>query len=163
MKQKNQEQVAMKAVKVVMQTKFVIMFIPNKYKSIILFFNQIRLKFKLFYRTKHTQFTSASFALPFILSKIDINVADLDTEISKLSYGVFLISLVGLLCFINVFGFMLTYIIIQRGDYENKYPKLKKIINYYKKTSLVFFVIEGLLCLTCLSLLTYFSFLLIWL
>lgn len=43
MKQKNQEQVAMKAVKVVMQTKFVIMFIPNKYKSIILFFNQIRL------------------------------------------------------------------------------------------------------------------------
>ena len=112
---------------------------------------------------KDTQFTSASFALPFILSKIDINVADLDTEISQISYGVFLISLVGLICFINVFGFMLTYIIIQRGNYKNKYPKLKKIINYYKNTTLVFFVVEGLLCLTCLSLLTIFSFLLIWL
>ena len=165
MMQINQEQPAVKVVKVVMQTNFVLMFFTNKNKSIILLFNKIRLNCQTFFFSaiKHTQFTSASFALPFILSKIDINVADLDTEISQISYGVFLISLVGLICFINVFGFMLTYIIIQRGNYENKYPKLKKIINYYKNTTLVFVVVEGLLCLTCLSLLTIFSFLLIWL
>ena len=47
--------------------------------------------------------------------------------------GIFILSLVALICFINVLGFIITYFFIQRGNSENKYPKLSKIINYYKK------------------------------
>ena len=107
---------------------------------------------------------SYSFALPFILSKIDINASDLDTVLTKFSYGVLIISIVGLLCFINVFGYTLTYVFIQKGlKYENKFPTfLKKIINYYKNATLLFIVLEGILCLVCLVLLVYFSLLILY-
>jgi hypothetical protein len=54
---------------------------------------------------------------------------------------------------------MIAYFIIQKKDYETKYPKFKKIINYYKKTSLVYAILEALLCFTCLFILSLFSFL----
>jgi len=67
------------------------------------------------------------------------------------------LSLVALICFINVLGFIITYFLIQQGNYENKYPKWSKIINYYKKSSLVYVSIEAFLCLICLLLLVFFS------
>ena len=70
--------------------------------------------------------TSYCFSLPFILSKINIDSVSLDTEEAKLAYGLLLISLVALFCFINVIGFILSYVLLQKGDYESKYPKLKK-------------------------------------
>ena len=110
------------------------------------------------------QHYSYSFALPFILSKIDINASNLDTVLTKFSYGVLIISIIALLCFINVFCYTLTYVFIQKGlKYENKFPTfLKKIINYYKNTTLLFIVLEGILCLICLVLLVYFSLLILY-
>ena len=74
----------------------------------------------------------------------------------------FLLSLVALICFINVVGFMITYILIQQGNYEIKYPKLKKILSYYQKTSLIYVSVEVFLCFICLILLVFFSFLLVY-
>ena len=115
-------------------------------------------------QTFHSRNYNYSFALPFILSKIDINPSDLDTILTKFSYGVLIINIIALLCFINVFCYTLTYVFIQKGlKYENKFPTfLKKIINYYKNTTLLFIVLEGILCLICLVLLVYFSLLILY-
>jgi len=101
------------------------------------------------------------FWFPFILTNSDMNVNDSDPIITQFAYGVFLISLVALFCFINILGYIISYYLIQKGNYELKYPKLKRLINYFKRVGLVYLIIEGLLCLTCLILLVVFSILFI--
>jgi len=95
------------------------------------------------------------FVFPFILSKLEIDVSDSSNVISQYSYGVFLLSLIALLSLINILGYMISYIIIQehKEKYELKYPRLKKIIQFYKKSSMVYVSIEIILCLLCLILL----------
>lgn len=101
------------------------------------------------------------FSFPFILTNLDINVNDSDHIITQLAYGVFLLTLVALFCFINILGYILSYYLIQNGNYEIKYPKIKILINYFKRISLIYLIIEGLLCLICLILLIIFSILFI--
>ena len=95
--------------------------------------------------------------LPFILSNLGLEESG--SSNSNINYGVFLLSLIALICFINVLGLLSVHILIQKKDYETKYPKFKKIINYYKNTSLVYVIIEALLCFICLFILILFSFL----
>ena len=115
--------------------------------------------FKLNRKIKRTQ--SFSF-VAFILSQFNLNVDETASNLTQFSYGIFLLSLVALICFINVLGFMITYILIQKGNYEQKYPKLSKFINYYKKSTLIYVSIEAFLCLVCLILLVSYSFLLVY-
>ena len=113
---------------------------------------------KLFLYKNNFLCESKSFSLPVIFSFLDIKISDNASTFTQYSYSVFILSIVGLFCFLNILGFLVTYILIQQGDYEKKYPKLKKIINYYKKSTLVYAIIETLLCLTCFLLLIFFSF-----
>lgn len=103
-----------------------------------------------------------SFSLPLILSNLNINVGNDDSNLVQLSYGVFLISLVALICFIKIIGYIIVYFLIQSSNYEIKYPRFSKYINRYKKVSLIYFAIEVLLCLICLLLLVFFSLLYIY-
>ena len=80
-----------------------------------------------------------SFLFAWILSNLDINVNSSNSDITQLAYGVFLLSLVAILCFLNIMGYLLAYYFVLKGNYESKYPKLAGIINYYKKINLVFF------------------------
>jgi len=57
---------------------------------------------------------SHSFIFPLFLSYFDINVNELNSNISQLSYGVFLLSFIGLLCIINIIGYVLSYYLIQQ-------------------------------------------------
>jgi hypothetical protein len=50
------------------------------------------------------------FSFPFILYNLDINVNDSDPTITQLAYGVFLLTLVTLFCFINIIGYFLLII-----------------------------------------------------
>jgi len=100
-----------------------------------------------------------SLFLPAILSYLDVNLPDNSSTIVELSYAVFLLSLIAFLCFINVLFFSVSYILVQKGNYELKYPKLKFFINYYKKTTLIYLFIEAILCSICLIILITFSFL----
>jgi hypothetical protein len=97
------------------------------------------------------------FSFPFIFYNLDINISDSDPMITQLAYGVFLLSLVAFFCLINILGYLLAYYLIQKGNYEVKYPKFARIINYYKKVNLFFLVIEAILCLTCLTILIFYS------
>ena len=100
-----------------------------------------------------------SFLFTWILTNLDINVNSTNSDVTQLAYGVFLLSLIALLCLINILGYFTAYYWVQKGNYEEKYPKLAKVINYYKKVNLVFLVIEVMLCLFSLSILVLFSFL----
>ena len=102
-----------------------------------------------------------SFLFTAILSKLDINLSDNASTFVNYSYGVFMLSLIALLCFINVLFYLFVYIIIQQKDYETKYPRLKRIINYYKNINLLVAIIESVLCLICLLILTLSSLILI--
>jgi hypothetical protein len=115
--------------------------------------------FKLNRNIKITQ----SFSLVgFILSQLNLNVDETASNLTQISYGFFLLSLIALICFLNVVGFMITYILIQQGNYEQKYPKLRRFINYYKNSTLLYVSIEAFFCLICLILIVLFSFLLVY-
>ena len=98
---------------------------------------------------------SKSFAFPVILSMIDINVEH--SSMTRLSFSIFVLSLISLLCFINVIVYMTGYVLIQKKDYENKYPKFSRLIRFYKNSSLVYVIIEGIICISCLLVLVVFS------
>lgn len=97
-----------------------------------------------------------AFILPWVIS--NINISESDSNMTQLSFGIFLLSFIGLICFINVLGCSITYYLIQKGNYETRYPQLSKFINYFKNSTLFFYVIEAFLCFTCLLLLSIFSF-----
>ena len=82
-----------------------------------------------------------SFSLAWILSNLDINISSSSPQLIQVSYGVFLISLIGLFCFINIIGYMIAYFLIQKVNYETKYPKLSKYINRYKYLILIYLII----------------------
>lgn len=98
-----------------------------------------------------------SFTLPFILSNLDINIPENASSLTNVSYGVFLLSLIALFCFINILGFFTAYILVLKGDYENKYPRLKRYINFYKKGTILSLTIEIIFCFISLLLLVVFS------
>jgi hypothetical protein len=103
-----------------------------------------------------------SFVFTAILSNLDLNIPDNASTLLGYSQGIFILILVVLLCFINVLAYLFFYIIIQKKkDYESKYPKLKKIINYYKNTNLIVAIIESILCLISLVIITFGSLLFI--
>jgi hypothetical protein len=97
---------------------------------------------------KHSLFFAA------ILSKLDININDNASTFLNYSYDVFLLSFIALLCFINVLIYLFVYIIIQKKDYESRYPRLKKYVNYYKNINLLVAIIESVLCFISLLMLT---------
>ncbi len=101
------------------------------------------------------------YSFPVILNNFSVSASDSDPVVSQLAYGVFLISLVALFCFINILGYIISYYLIQKGNYELKYHKLKRVINYFNRVTLAYFIIESFLCLTCLILLIIFSILFI--
>ena len=73
-------------------------------------------------------------------------------------FNVAIICLVIFLCFINVFGYLITLYFVQNQDLENKYPKFKGIIYYFKKSSWVWITIEGLIGFSGFIILIYLGF-----
>jgi hypothetical protein len=56
----------------------------------------------------------------------------------------FTLSLIVFICFINVFGYILSLYLISKYDIETKFPKLKRIIKYYEKSTHFFIILEVL-------------------
>ena len=70
------------------------------------------------------QLNNYSFYLPFILSKLDIEVSNTDSNIIQLSYAVLLLSVIALYCLFNIIGYMTANIIVKNSNYEEKFPRL---------------------------------------
>ena len=75
---------------------------------------------------------------------------DLVRNLVKFNYGLFLVSIVALFCLINIIGYILAYLLLQKVEYETKYPRLSKFINRYKNISYIYFSIDVIICLFCL-------------
>lgn len=119
-------------------------------KYIISIFKKVEIKTKLYNNLTINNY-KYGFLLPIILNYFNIEVPENAAPLIHFSFSVFTITTVCLLCFLNVTGFLTAIILIQKYDIENKfksYPKIIKIINYYKNTTLIFIIIEGLICLT---------------
>src|SRR5258708_36634541 len=101
------------------------------------------------------------YSFPVILNNFSVSASDSDPVVSQLAYGVFLISLVALFCFINILGYIISYYLFRKEIYELKYLNLKRVINYFNRKTLAYFIIESFLCLTFLIFLLLFSFLFI--
>jgi hypothetical protein len=102
-----------------------------------------------------------SYLFPIIMAKLNINLNDLES-ITQVFFAIFILSLIALLCFLNIVFNMIVYYIIQRGNYEDKYPRLKPFINFYKNTNIIYMSIEIFICLICLLALVIFSILFVY-
>ena len=64
-----------------------------------------------------------------ILNKLGIHVPEGSDVLTQYAFGVFILSLVALLAFINVLGYFLSLHLVQRYEVATKYPRLKFLIN----------------------------------
>ena len=80
------------------------------------------------------------------------------TPLVELGFNVAMICLIVLVCFINVFGYLIAFYLLEYYHIDNKFPKFKGIINYFKKSSWIFLIIEGLIGFAGLILLIYLGF-----
>lgn len=69
---------------------------------------------------------------------------------NKMLFGILVISIILLWCFISIVGYLLTLYIIKYTKLEEKYPKLKPFIVYFQTTNYVFIVIEIIIFISTL-------------
>lgn len=100
-----------------------------------------------------------SFLFTFILNKLDLNVTGESSSEAQFAFGILIMSLICLLSFINVTGYLFSFYLLNKYDVDIKYPKFKKIIHYYEKSSLFFVVLEGIMCVVFLLAIIYLSYL----
>ena len=91
-----------------------------------------------------------SFIIPFIFLKLGNEIpADVEPIITY-SFNMFILSLITLVCLINIIGYFISIYLINKYDVEKRYPKYIKIIRYFEKSQILFVIIEIIICLSCL-------------
>ena len=87
-----------------------------------------------------------SFIIPFIFLKLGNEIpADVEPIITY-SFNMFILSLITLVCLINIIGYFISIYLINKYDVENRYPKYIKIIRYFEKSQILFVIIEIIIC-----------------
>lgn len=105
---------------------------------------------ELFYTYSQNQEFKSSFLLPFILNTLGKEMPE-DAEVMvSYSFKMFIMSLIALSCFVNLVGYFSSLYLIHSYDIVNKYPRLSIIIKLYEKSTLLFIVVEILLCFAIL-------------
>ena len=98
-----------------------------------------------------------SFLFMFILESLNINIPDDASHHVQFAFGIFILSLICLINFINVVGYLTSIYLVTKYEVETKYHKLIKVIRYYERSSIFFVVIEGLTCVIFLLIIIIFS------
>lgn len=94
----------------------------------------------------------------YIIYYFGLKLPDNAAPLVELALNVALICLVVLFCFINVFGYLIALYFVQNKDFDNKYPKFKGFVNYFKKSSWLMIIIEALIGFLGLIVLIYLGF-----
>ena len=125
--------------------------------SLILFSNRMGDKIKLFidFRKfilmKNKVNNTKSFGLPIILNYLGVTIPGDEAEpIINLAFSVFTLSLIGLFCFLSIVGYLLSILIITNKYLEEKInsrPLFKKLVEYYKKSTLIYIGIDIIFCI----------------
>ena len=91
-----------------------------------------------------------SFIIPFIFLKLGNEIpADVEPIITY-SFNMFILSLITLVCLINIIGYFISIYLINKYDVEKRYPKYIKIIRYFEKSQILFVIIEIIICFCCI-------------
>lgn len=91
-----------------------------------------------------------SFIIPFIFLKLGNEIpADVEPIITY-SFNMFILSLITLVCLINIIGYFISIYLINKYDVEKRDPKYIKIIRYFEKSQILFVIIEIIICFSCL-------------
>ena len=105
---------------------------------------------------KEHKFSNA-FILSWILSNVNVEITDNSSQLLQFSYGVLLGSIVILFCVLNITAYIITNYLLEKVDLEKKYPTIWKYLNRFIKISLFYICIDILICLYLLSLIVYYS------
>ena len=104
---------------------------------------------------------SNAYILGWILSSVNVEITENSSQLLQFSYGVFLGSIVILFCVLNITGYLITNYLLEKVELEKKYPTIGKYLNRFRKISLIYIFIDILVCLYILSLLAYYSWIII--
>lgn len=91
-----------------------------------------------------------SFSYILILNLLGVKLDEGSEPIFEYAFSVFTLSLVGIFSFFSIIGYLISILVLNNRNIENKINSnriSKKLIEYYKKTSLLFVIIEIILCL----------------
>ena len=80
--------------------------------------------------------------LPFIFAKLNPNVTAEAEPLISYSFSMFILSLLVLICFVNIIGYMLSIYLISKYNVENKFPYFKRYIKFYSSTSKFLLILE---------------------
>nr|YP_010833247.1 hypothetical protein QLP03_mgp004 [Agaricus bitorquis]WFG53994.1 hypothetical protein [Agaricus bitorquis] len=100
----------------------------------------------------------------FILNKLEIiengQIITGNNSQSDFYLGIFIITLICLLNVINLLGYIISNYLISKYEIETKFPKLKRLIKYFGKSSLFFILLEGIMCILFLMFMMIVSYIL---
>ncbi len=94
----------------------------------------------------------------YLIYNFGLELADDVAPLVELGFNVSMVCLVVLFCFINVFGYLIVFYLIEYSHLDKKYPKIKGIVNYLKKSSWVFLMFELIIRFAGLIMLIYLGF-----
>lgn len=94
-----------------------------------------------------------------ILKYLNISIPPESEFLVVFSFNIFILLLILLFSFLNILGYFISIILLNKYEIVLKYPKLKRIIQMYEKTSMIFLVFEIILVLIIILFLLYFTYL----
>lgn len=89
----------------------------------------------------------------YIIYFFGIKLPDEVTPVAEVLFHVGIISLIILLSFINVFGYLIVLYFVQLN--EEKYSKFRWLINYFKRSSWLMIIIEAIIGFSALIVLIF--------
>lgn len=104
---------------------FIINFLCAVLTRSIIYFNYLKGIKKDVTKTSVTNKYQGVYFLPFILAKFSPHITPETEPIISYSFSMFILSLVVLVCFFNIFCYILSIYLITKYDVENKFPKFK--------------------------------------
>jgi hypothetical protein len=97
------------------------------------------------------------FLFPFIYKHFETEIKDNPDPLLNYTFSMITLSLIVLFCFFNVLLYLISLYLIQNYNVEEKFPKLKKYINFYSKTTKIFIITESLIGFTFLLCILYIN------
>ena len=80
---------------------------------------------------KYKKKNNHSIILPFLLSYFDLQISNEAEPIIHYLSDILILSLVLIICFTNIFGYLSAIICIKFYKINDKYPKINKFLSYF--------------------------------
>ena len=89
-----------------------------------------------------SQAARSSFILPFILQQIGGDITSESEPLVRYLLFITILSVIVLVAFISVFGYIFSLYLIPKFGLDKKFPKLEIFVKYFEKSSFFFIILE---------------------